>query len=110
MTNGQQSGLTSAPVRRSGRCSRPAPWRVPRYCQPNNTRVFDAEYEPMDYDFTDAQGNTLQGTMGDKMSIILLPRAKEEPGTAPGTNQLEPITRYLNANYPQYTWIKGHMW
>lgn len=44
------------------------------------------------------------------MEVILLPRAFEEPGSAPGGDRLEPITRFLLTNYPQHNFIKGHMW
>lgn len=44
------------------------------------------------------------------MEVTLLPGAFQEPGTAPGSNELEPITSFLRNHYPIHQFIKGHMW
>ncbi|MCU0547572.1 MAG: hypothetical protein MUE44_36340 [Oscillatoriaceae cyanobacterium Prado104] len=68
------------------------------------------EWKTIAYSFTDNSGRTLSGEMSDTVEVILLPRAFEEPGTAPGGTQLEPLTSFLLTNYPQHNFIKGHMW
>lgn len=61
------------------------------------------------YNYTD-NGKNKKGEMGNRMEVTLLPRAFDFPGSAPGANELEPITSFLRRNYPNYNFIKGHMW
>lgn len=71
---------------------------------------FDESFSTSQYSFTDNSGNNNEGLMSDTVSVILLPGAFNEPGTAPGQDQLEPITSFLRTKYAQYSFIKGHMW
>ena len=71
---------------------------------------FGETFSTKPYNFTDGSGNNYSGLMSDKVSVILLPRAFNQPGNAPGQDQLEPITSFLRTKYPQYSFIKGHMW
>ncbi|MEW6498375.1 MAG: hypothetical protein AB1589_38620, partial [Cyanobacteriota bacterium] len=68
-------------------------------------------WETQPYSYTDSNGMTQTGEMGSTMVVVLLPRAAEvKAGTPPGGDQLQPITDFLTTRYPQYNFIKGHMW
>lgn len=71
---------------------------------------FGETFSTRQYDFTDSSGNNSSGLISDKVSVILLPGAFDQPGSAPGQDQLEPITMFLRTKYSQYNFIKGHMW
>lgn len=91
----------------SNRCkreTRPRMDTIPPYFPVRN------EWKTIAYSFTDNSGITRSGEMSDTVEIILLPRAFEEPGSAPGGDQLEPLTDFLITTYPQHYFIKGHMW
>jgi hypothetical protein len=68
------------------------------------------EWKTHPYSYIDRSGTTQTGEMGDTVVVILLPRAFDEPGTAPGSNELEPLADFLETEYSQYSFIKGHMW
>ncbi|MEG3931217.1 MULTISPECIES: hypothetical protein [unclassified Microcoleus] len=86
----------------SNRRKRPPLYTFPPY--------FGATFSTRQYDFTDSSGNNSSGLMSDKVSVILLPGAFNQRGSVPGQDQLEPITIFLRMKYPEYNFIKGHMW
>lgn len=91
----------------SNRCkrdTRPRMDTIPPYFPVKN------EWKKHPYSYIDRSGTTQTGEMGDTVVVILLPRAFEKPGSTPGTNELEPLTKFLQTQYPQYSFIKGHMW
>lgn len=91
-------------TRCSQRKTRPRMDRIPRYIELRN------EWKTISYSFTDSNGVSQSGEMCDTMVVLLLPRAFEAPGSTPGDDELEPITKFLIAQYPQHYFIKGHMW
>ena len=71
----------------------------------------DEFLEQQSYSY-EVNGTLYKGKMGDKMKVRLLPGAFMEIGSAPGVDELEPITSFLRekAEYKKYSFIKGHMW
>lgn len=90
------------PLERCRRDPRPPLDRIPPY--------LGWDFQTSEYTYSDSSGQPKSGVMGDKMSVIVLPGASWELGTAPGKTQLEPITKFLRTKYPQYNFFKGHMW
>ncbi|OBQ34194.1 MAG: hypothetical protein AN485_16695 [Anabaena sp. MDT14b] len=89
-------------AKRCRRETRPPLNRIPPY--------LDFNFKTRPYTYSDSSGDTKSGDMSDTVSVILLPRAFDAPGTVPGKTQLQPITEFLQNKYPQYSFIKGHMW
>ena len=102
MFTGINENVQNIGQRCSNRRTRPPLSAFPPY--------FGAEFATRQYNFTDSRGNNNNGFMSDRVSVILLPGAFDQPGSAPGQDQLEPITSFLRTKYPQYNFIKGHMW
>lgn len=70
-----------------------------------------AIYTTQTYNFIDTRNNTNQtGIMGDKMEVIIFPKAFQNPGSSPGKYELETISNFLRFRYPVIGFIKGHMW
>lgn len=90
------------------RCS-PRTTRPPSPFPPYFLSYFLPDFQTIQYQYV-SNGTNYQGLMGNKMEVILLPGAYLQSGTAPGNNQLEPITQFLRSSYPQHNFIKGHMW
>ncbi len=67
------------------------------------------DFTTQQYNYTD-NNNNYQGSLSNRMEVTLLPGAFNQPGSAPGANELEPITSFLRRNYPNDQFIKGHMW
>lgn len=88
----------------SQRKTRPRMNTIPQYIEVRK------EWKTISYSFVDRSGTPQNGEMGDTMVVRLLPRAFQAPGSAPGGNQLEPITEFLTATYRLENFIKGHMW
>jgi hypothetical protein len=97
-----QGTLASNRCRRTTRPPSPRPPYFPAY--------LNEHFTVKPYAFTDSNGNNLQGLMGDRMEVTLLPGAYLSPGNTPGPNELEPITKFLQTNYQNHNFIKGHMW
>lgn len=68
------------------------------------------EWKTHPYSYIDNNRMRQTGEMGDTVVVILLPRAFEQPGTSPGRNELEPLTKFLQTKYGLHNFIKGHMW